>query len=166
MAFDLDGIEWPEMGKRVVDPTFTGQDDDVLMYFHMMLPWVCPSKSNRRQKKTNRRTRKSMFTKSPEALKFVDNFVDWCAVNQVPGFKPTDKLQLVVCITNRTYKPDLDIALLMDALQAAKVVPNDRQIRQVVAWINDKKGPPAMRVYIERVGVLPWKPTTKKRVAR
>ena len=39
-------------------------------------------------------------------------------------------------------RPDLDESLIMDALQAAKIIKNDRQIRaKVVLWALDRENP-------------------------
>jgi|TARA_Y100000310_G_scaffold205996_1_gene206332 Holliday junction resolvase RusA-like endonuclease len=41
-----------------------------------------------------------------------------------------------------TRRPDLDESLIMDALQAAKIIKNDRQIRaKVVLWALDRENP-------------------------
>lgn len=77
-------------------------------------------------------------------------------------FRPTDKLALTCIVRYADYRRDLDIELVKDVLQAAGVIPNDKQIRRVSAEAMDSVGEPQTIIELERIGQLPWKPKTKE----
>ena len=87
----------------------------------------CASKANSRRHVTNASTGKSMFIKSKPALDFMaqavkDIFRDYT------GHIIEGPVQLSCRIFYSSRRPDLDAALVMDALQAAQVIDNDRQV--------------------------------------
>lgn len=73
-------------------------------------------------------------------------------------FSKQDKLKLTCEIRFDSYRADEDIQLLKDALQRSGVIHNDRQIREVHTTVLDAKGPPRIRLKVERIGRLPWDP--------
>ena len=77
-------------------------------------------------------------------------------------FRPEAKLGLRCSVQYPDYRHDLDISLVMDALECAGVIWNDRQIREIVATAADNKGS-FTTVLVQDIGELPWKPTSKRR---
>lgn len=72
-------------------------------------------------------------------------------------FKKGDALILRVMVTYPDYTQDLDCELVPDVLQAAGIIPNDRQFMEKHYYRNPKTGDPLVAIEIERNGELPWK---------
>lgn len=72
-------------------------------------------------------------------------------------FSKQDKLRMTCYVRHESYRPDLDLGCLKDALQKSGLIHNDRQIRIEHNEIEDKKGPGRIRLKLERVASLPWK---------
>lgn len=68
-----------------------------------------------------------------------------------------DKLRAVFLIRYPNYRRDVDVALIMDALQDARIIDNDRQIREITAIAQDQTGDPETQIRLERIGQLPWR---------
>lgn len=95
--------------------------------YFLCLYGVLYSKSNSRQFVMNRKTGKMFLKKSDNALKTVKDYV--MQIRSKWKREPLDGLvglRAVVYYPSRRH--DLDIALLCDILQEAKVFGNDRQI--------------------------------------
>jgi hypothetical protein len=75
-----------------------------------------------------------------------------------PRIRPDEKLRLNINIRYPDYRRDVTHELIMDALQAAAIVPNDRQIRAYCVEALDSVGEPMIWIAITRRGKLPWKP--------
>lgn len=75
-------------------------------------------------------------------------------------FGLNDKLCLSMILNYPSYRFDLDTAIIFDAIQKANVIPNDRHIRELHVIIEDDKQS-RMRLQLDAVGKLPWKPKIK-----
>ena len=96
------------------------------------------SKANSRRIVTNKKTGKPMVIKSPQALAYEAK-----AAHQAPKAMLTGELRFSANVYYKNQQPDLDISLLLDALQE-KVYKNDRQIREMhIYHAIDKKNPRA-----------------------
>lgn len=119
-------------------------DPDVLWYG--IIFGHCQSKANSRRLVVHRATRKPMFIKNKKALDFEKDFI-----NQVRGNAPFVPIEHDVELKCEIYYPsnrnDLDESLVMDCLQKAGIIKNDRQIkRKIISGFVDKEQP---RVEIE-----------------
>ena len=97
------------------------------------------SKSNRRQiVKIGGKTR---LIKSKKALAYAKEF--HLQAPRMPLREPILGDVLLWCrIHYASRRPDLDESLIMDALQAAEIIKNDRQIKaKVVLWALDRENP-------------------------
>ena len=97
------------------------------------------SKSNQRQ--IVRMRGKPRLIKSKKALAYARQF--HLQAPRMPLRDPILDDVLMWCrIHYATRRPDLDESLIMDALQAALVIGNDRQIKaKVVLWALDRENP-------------------------
>lgn len=73
------------------------------------------------------------------------------------AFLPEDKVRAVFLMRYPDYRRDVDPALILDALQDAGIIPNDRQIREITAIAQDATGEPETQIRLERIGQLPWR---------
>lgn len=73
------------------------------------------------------------------------------------AFLPEDKVRAVVLVRYADNKRDVDVAIVMDALQDSGIIPNDRQIREITAIAQDATGEPETQIRLERIGQLPWR---------
>ena len=97
------------------------------------------SKSNSRQ--IVRMGGKPRLIKSKKALAYARQF--HLQAPRMPLRDPILDDVLMWCrIHYATRRPDLDESLIMDALQAAEIIGNDRQIKaKVVLWALDRENP-------------------------
>jgi Holliday junction resolvase RusA-like endonuclease len=97
------------------------------------------SKSNQRQ--IVRMGGKPRLIKSKKALAYARQF--HLQAPRMPLRDPILDDVLMWCrIHYATRRPDLDESLIMDALQAAEIIGNDRQIKaKVVLWALDRENP-------------------------
>jgi Holliday junction resolvase RusA-like endonuclease len=97
------------------------------------------SKSNSRQ--IVRMGGKPRLIKSKKALAYARQF--HLQAPRMPLREPILGDVLMWCrIHYATRRPDLDESLIMDALQAAEIIGNDRQIKaKVVLWALDRENP-------------------------
>jgi len=97
------------------------------------------SKSNQRQ--IVRMGGKPRLIKSKKALSYARQF--HLQAPRMPLREPILGDVLMWCrIHYATRRPDLDESLIMDALQAAEIIGNDRQIKaKVVLWALDRENP-------------------------
>ena len=97
------------------------------------------SKSNQRQ--IVRMGGKPRLIKSKKALAYARQF--HLQAPRMPLRDPILDDVLMWCrIHYATRRPDLDESLIMDALQAAEIIGNDRQIKaKVVLWALDRQNP-------------------------
>lgn len=87
------------------------------------------SKSNQRQ--IVRRGRRTISIKSSKALLYVQGFL----LQLRRPAEPYDGLvAFYIIVYYASQRPDLDIALVQDCLQAAGIIKNDRQVREIHAW--------------------------------
>lgn len=89
-----------------------------------------PSMKNSRRILKNRKTGKPFSAKSDEAVKYVEDFL----LQVPPEYRDlglgslTQPLRLCATVYYRSRRSDLDIALVLDCLQRAGVIANDRHI--------------------------------------
>ena len=97
------------------------------------------SKSN--QRRIVRMGGKPRLIKSKKALAYAREF--HLQAPRMPLREPILGDVLLWCrIHYATRRPDLDESLIMDALQAAEIIGNDRQIKaKVVLWALDRENP-------------------------
>ena len=99
------------------------------------------SKSNQRQ--IGRMGGRPRLIKSKKALNYARQF--HLQAPRMPLRDPILDDVLMWCrIHYATRRPDLDESLIMDALQAAEIIGNDRQIKaKVMLWALDRDSPRA-----------------------
>jgi predicted N-formylglutamate amidohydrolase len=119
--------------------------------FTFTLDGQLASKSNTRKLVTHRRTGRPMLIKSDRARRVIPLFCDQLGI--LFGRRPpiTGMLSLTARIFYDSNRPDLDESLLMDILQMAHVITNDRQIihKAITKGIDPKR--PRVECQIEEV---------------
>lgn len=109
---------------------------------------------------------KRRVIKSEAAIAFVKAAVLWMQTQcmkagvPMPAFPQNAKLSALVHIWYPDLRRDLDDSLIMDALQAANVIFNDRQIREKTVIADDEPGERFV-VQLERIGTMPTKKQRK-----
>lgn len=109
----------------------------------VILGQLCSMKNRRRQLR-NRRTGKMFSAKSTDAMRYMADFCAQVPVNLRGLMLGTleQPLRLSGTVYYRSRRSDLDIELLKDCLQTARVIRNDRDIIQErVDAAVDKKNP-------------------------
>lgn len=125
---------------------------------------LCPeSKGNSRQVVTRGKNGPPMIIKSAKARQFTGTAAVIMRGKGGSPFVYDDKLSLWVLVRYPNYRRDLDISLIMDALQDAGIINNDRQIRHFGAIAEDEVGEPLTRIKLVCLGKLPWKPKVSKK---
>lgn len=89
------------------------------------------SKANSRKFIINTRTKKPMVIKSAEARKYTEDFIRQARIPPEP-YKGDIMLNCKIYYQSR--RSDLDESLIMDCLQQAGIIGNDRQIREKHVW--------------------------------
>jgi len=92
------------------------------------MPGALPSKSNSRR--IVRRGNSVASIKSAESIQYVHDFLRLFKREQKTL---TGELALSVIVQQKDMRRDLDVALLMDCLQHAGIIENDRQIWRIRA---------------------------------
>lgn len=120
---------------------------------------LCPeAKGNSRRILRRGRAGRLMIAKSAKAEGFVRAAAIFMANNRPPEpFRRGDKLALYVSVRYPDYRRDLDVSLIKDALQQARITPNDSHIREEHSIAEDEIGEPRIRIRLTRIGTLPWK---------
>jgi Holliday junction resolvase RusA-like endonuclease len=124
---------------------------------------LCPeAKGNSRQIVRRGKAGRSMIVKSAKAQAFIGTaaLIIRGSLNRSP-FASDDKIGMWVMIRYPDYRRDLDVSLIMDALERGGIINNDRQIRMIEAIAEDEVGEPRVRIKLRCLGKLPWKPKTK-----
>ena len=110
-----------------------------------------PRKSNSRKIVTNRRTGRPTVIKSAEARQWMAD-----ALKQIPaearlGIGSADApLSITFRVFYESRRPDLSVELILDTLQAAGVIADDRHVYEIHAYKHFSKDEPGVLVYIER----------------
>ncbi len=111
------------------------------------------SMKNSRRLLKNRRTGKTFSAKSEEAMKYLEDFC-----RQVPpeyrGIKLGSMqrpLRIVCSVFYQSRRSDLDIALLLDCLQVAEVIRNDRDIIEQHLYAEVDAKNPRVELLIEEI---------------
>lgn len=109
-----------------------------------------PRKSNSRRIVTNKRTGKPMLVKSAEALRWMKEASLQVPVHFRLGLGSVDRPLSVTCwVRYRTRRPDLSIELVLDMLQKAGVISDDRHVYEFHAFKEFDKDNPGVEVLIE-----------------
>lgn len=105
-----------------------------------------PRKSNQRRlvRRGRGKNARPMFIKSKEALQYIEDFA-----LQVPSKYRNkehgsldENLRVDIAVWYTSRRPDLSVELILDCLEATKVIKNDRYIREVHTYgFVDKKNP-------------------------
>ncbi len=120
---------------------------------------LCPeAKGNSR-----RATQWGGFIKSKKADAFMGSAAVIIRAKGGSPFAHNDKIGMCVVIRYPDYRRDLDVSLIMDALERGGIVNNDRQIRYIEAYAQDEVGEPRIRIKLVCLGKLPWKPKGAKK---
>lgn len=103
------------------------------------IPGEPASKANKRR--VFRMGTRMIFAKSAKALAYTES-----AVASLVGLKPPAPIECDVImdcfVWYASRRPDLDESLVMDVLQKAGIIKNDRQIKEKhVYWRLDKENP-------------------------
>lgn len=119
-------------------------------------PWSCmipaepASKANSREMvwRIARDGRKYLASiKSEKARSFAEIAAAVLALQRPP--QPFEMDLVMECrIFYASRRPDLDASIIMDALQAARVIKNDRQLREIHLWGDVDKGRPRALVML------------------
>ena len=114
-----------------------------------------PRKSNSRKIVTNRRTGKPMLIKSKEALAWVNS-----ALKQIPhhaqqGIGSAEHpIRATFHVYYETRRPDLSVELVLDVLQKAGVISDDRHVYECHAYKWFDKYRPGVQVELEVLGMV------------
>jgi len=104
-----------------------------------------PRKSNQRQLVRRGRGAKArpMIIKSKEARAYVKKFEETISeIDQQQYGNLDDHLRVDIIIWYTSRRPDLSVELILDCLEKAKVIKNDRYVREVHSYgFVDKKNP-------------------------
>ena len=109
-----------------------------------------PRKSNSRRIVSNRRTGKPMLIKSQKALDWIES-----ALHQIPASAkqsvggPNEPLCIHFWVTYETRRPDLSTELVMDTLQEAGVIKDDRYVFEKHEYKIIDKDNPGVELLIE-----------------
>lgn len=113
-----------------------------------------PRKSNQRQLVRRGRGPKArpMIIKSKEARKYVKHFEESVSEADRQQYGSLDEnlsVHVVVWYTSR--RPDLSVELILDCLEGAKVIKNDRYIREVHSYGFVDKENPRVKIRLFRI---------------
>jgi len=110
-----------------------------------------PRKSNQRQLVTRGRGGKPMFIKSKEAREYMENFSEKVPdeYKQEWGSLKED-LMVKIYVWYPDRRSDLSIELILDCLEKAKVIKNDRYIREQHVYGDVDKENPRISVTLFR----------------
>lgn len=98
---------------------------------HMVIPGQLPRKSNMRRIVRRGKGGPPMVIKSKEALAYFDTVTEIVTDEQKLKLGSLDKPLLIVAnVYYKSRRPDLSIELLLDALEKAEVIKNDRYVRE------------------------------------
>lgn len=118
-----------------------------------------PRKSNQRQLVTRGRGGKPMFIKSKAARDYVENFSE-----KVPEkFKKKwgslkDDLRVDIHVWYPDRRSDLSVELILDCLEKAEVIKNDRYIREHHAYGHVDKENPRISITLSQRIRIQYKP--------
>ena len=109
-----------------------------------------PRKSNSRRIVTNPRTGRPMLIKSDEALRWMDNAMLQIPARACQGLGSAEKPVAVTCwVRYRTRRPDLSIELVLDMLQKAGVISDDRHVYEFHAFKEFDREQPGVEILVE-----------------
>ena len=110
--------------------------------YHATIYGQAVSKANSRRMVYNKKTKKPMYIKSEKAMAYVDSFIKQTDEFRWSGPPYECKLILHCDMYYESERPDLDESLVMDCLQKADIIKNDRLIREKhIYHFIDKKNP-------------------------
>ncbi len=120
---------------------------------HLRIMGQPPRKSNSRQIVTNKRTGRPMVIKSAQAREWTHD-----AIAQIPPSARRNlgsqerPLSITFWVRYRSRRPDLSIELVMDMLEKAQVISNDRHVYEFHAFKEFDKDDPGVELLVEEIG--------------
>lgn len=126
------------------------EEKDSNVEIHLYIAGQPPRKSNSRRIVTNRRTGKPMVIKSREARVWMKD-----AAKQIPASvrKQVGSAKHPLAITFRvryaSRRPDLSVELVLDLLEKAGVISNDRHVYEFHAYKEFDGDNPGVEILIE-----------------
>jgi Holliday junction resolvase RusA-like endonuclease len=121
-----------------------------MLPIHLTIHGQPPRKSNSRRIVTNRRTGKPMLIKSSGALNWTQaaNLQIPAAARQSVG-SPSQPLAVTFWVRYQTRRPDLSVELILDLLEHAHVISNDRYVFEYHAYKEISPSNPGVDILIE-----------------
>ena len=117
---------------------------------HLSLQGQPPRKSNSRRIVVNRRTGKPMLVKSDEALRWMDDAMLQIPAHACQGLGSADRPLSVTCrVRYKSKRPDLSIELILDTLQKAGVISDDRHVYEFHAFKEFDVDNPGVEILVE-----------------
>ncbi len=113
-----------------------------------------PRKSNQRQlvRRGRGKNARPMFIKSKEAREYVEYFTLMVPKEDQQQYGSLDEnLRVDIAVWYTSRRPDLSVELILDCLEAAKVIKNDRYIREVHTYGFVDKEKPRMKLRLFRI---------------
>lgn len=93
-----------------------------------------------------------MLIKSAEARQYVDDFIRLTPISAKQKFGSLEEpLALAVVTAYPSWRSDISVELLMDCLEQAEVISNDRYIRAVIAYAFIDKDNPRSELRLYRI---------------
>lgn len=110
-----------------------------------------PRKSNSREVVINRRTGKPMVIKSAGARQWVADALKHIPSSARQGVGSADApLSITFNVFYKSRRPDLSVELILDTLQEASVISDDRHVYEIHAYKRFSIGEPGVGILIER----------------
>jgi Holliday junction resolvase RusA-like endonuclease len=109
-----------------------------------------PRKSNNRRIVTNRRTRRPMLVKSRDALAWMESAqLQIPASVKVRAGSADQALAITFWVRYASRRPDLSVELILDTLQKAGVISDDRYVFETHAFKEIDRDNPGVDILIE-----------------
>jgi Holliday junction resolvase RusA-like endonuclease len=119
---------------------------------HLSISGQPPRKSNSRRIVVNRRTGRPMLVKSAEALAWMEG-----ADLQIPADarrrlgSAARPLSVTCRVRYKSKRPDLSVELILDLLQKAGVISDDRHVYEFHAYKGFDRDEPGVEVWVEEI---------------
>lgn len=109
-----------------------------------------PRKSNSRRIVTNRKTGRPMVIKSAEARQWVKDAIKQISpYAKVKAGSEERPLAVTFWVRYATRRPDLSVELILDTLEKAGVISNDRHVYEFHAYKEFDRDNPGVEILIE-----------------
>ena len=119
---------------------------------HLRISGQPPRKSNSRQIVTNKRTGRPMVIKSAKARQWVRDAIVQIPTSAKRGIGSQEHpLAITFWVRYASRRSDLSIELVMDMLEKAGVISNDRHVYQFCAYKEFSKDDPGVEILVEEI---------------